>query len=150
MTRGRVKLQQILNDAQRRATFKKWLKGLMKKAKELATLCGMDTCLIVHGKGEAHVTEVWPLILEAANMTRGRVKLQQILNGAQRRATFKKRLKGLMKKDKELATLCFMDTCLIVYGKGEAYATEVWPLILEAASVLEHFMAIPWKEYTRR
>uniref|UniRef100_A0A0D9VEZ5 MADS-box domain-containing protein n=1 Tax=Leersia perrieri TaxID=77586 RepID=A0A0D9VEZ5_9ORYZ len=76
-------------------------------------------------------------------MARKRVKLQRILNDAQRRATFKKRLKGLTKKATELATLCGVEMCLIVYGEGAVEATEVWPSVPEATSVLERFKAMP-------
>ncbi|XP_052150130.1 agamous-like MADS-box protein AGL80 [Oryza glaberrima] len=76
-------------------------------------------------------------------MARNKVKLQRIINDAKRRATFKKRLKGLMKKASELATLCSVDTCLMVYGEGEAQATVVWPSESEVMRVLERFKALP-------
>jgi hypothetical protein len=59
MARKKVTLQFIANDATRRATFKKRRKGLMKKASELATLCGVKACIVVYGKGESQ-PEVWP------------------------------------------------------------------------------------------
>uniref|UniRef100_A0A0D9VEU6 MADS-box domain-containing protein n=1 Tax=Leersia perrieri TaxID=77586 RepID=A0A0D9VEU6_9ORYZ len=76
-------------------------------------------------------------------MARKRVKLQRILNDAHRRATFKKRLKGLTKKASELATLCGVDMCFMVYGEGAVEVTEVWPSVPEATSVLERFKAMP-------
>ncbi|XP_006651572.3 agamous-like MADS-box protein AGL80 [Oryza brachyantha] len=76
-------------------------------------------------------------------MARNKVKLQRIANDAQRRATFRKRLKGLSKKASELATLCSVDACLVVYGEGEAEAAEVWPSAPEARGVLERFKAMP-------
>ncbi|KAF0920584.1 hypothetical protein E2562_035728 [Oryza meyeriana var. granulata] len=76
-------------------------------------------------------------------MARKKVKLQRIANDAKRRTTFRKRLKGLTKKASELATLCGVDTCLVVYGEGEAQATEVWPSVPEATGVLERFKAMP-------
>ncbi|OEL34753.1 Agamous-like MADS-box protein AGL80 [Dichanthelium oligosanthes] len=59
MARKKVALQWITNDSTRRATFKKRRKGLMKKASELATLCGVDACVMVYGAGESQ-PEVWP------------------------------------------------------------------------------------------
>lgn len=59
MARKKVALQWIANDATRRATFKKRRKGLMKKASELATLCGVRACVVVYGAGESQ-PEVWP------------------------------------------------------------------------------------------
>uniref|UniRef100_A0A0E0LUT2 MADS-box domain-containing protein n=1 Tax=Oryza punctata TaxID=4537 RepID=A0A0E0LUT2_ORYPU len=62
MARNKVKLQRIINDAKRRAAFKKRLKGLKKKASELSILCGVDTCLMVYGEGEVQATEIWPSV----------------------------------------------------------------------------------------
>ncbi|KAG8062656.1 hypothetical protein GUJ93_ZPchr0003g18175 [Zizania palustris] len=76
-------------------------------------------------------------------MARKKVILQRIANDAIRRATFKKRRKGLMKKASELATLCGVDACVVVYGEGELQATEVWPSPAAAAGVLERFKAMP-------
>ncbi|KAL5218885.1 hypothetical protein ABZP36_019569 [Zizania latifolia] len=76
-------------------------------------------------------------------MARKKVILQRIANDAIRRATFKKRRKGLMKKASELATLCGVDACVVVYGEGELQATEVWPSPAAATGVLERFKAMP-------
>jgi hypothetical protein len=75
-------------------------------------------------------------------MARKKVTLQWIANDSTRRATFKKRRKGLMKKASELATLCDVDTCVVAYGEGEAQP-EVWPSVAEAARVLARFRAMP-------
>jgi hypothetical protein len=75
-------------------------------------------------------------------MARKKVTLQWIANDATRRATFKKRRKGLMKKASELATLCDVDACVVVYGEGETQP-EVWPDVAKAAEVLARFRAMP-------
>ena len=75
-------------------------------------------------------------------MARKKVSLQWIANDSTRRATFKKRRKGLMKKASELATLCDVDACVVVYGEGES-APEVWPDVAKAARVLARFKAMP-------
>jgi len=75
-------------------------------------------------------------------MARKKVSLQWIANDSTRRATFKKRRKGLMKKASELATLCDVDACVVVYGEGEAQP-EVWPDVARAARVLARFRAMP-------
>jgi len=75
-------------------------------------------------------------------MARKKVTLQWIANDSTRRATFKKRRKGLMKKASELATLCDVDACVVVYGEGEAQP-EVWPDVARAARVLARFRAMP-------
>ncbi|KAJ4846768.1 hypothetical protein Tsubulata_035281 [Turnera subulata] len=59
MTRKKVKLAFIVNDAARKATFKKRKKGLMKKMDELTTLCGIEACAIVHSPYEAE-PDTWP------------------------------------------------------------------------------------------
>ncbi|KAL6599550.1 hypothetical protein ACP70R_045687 [Stipagrostis hirtigluma subsp. patula] len=75
-------------------------------------------------------------------MARKKVTLQRITNDSTRGATFKKRRKGLMKKASELATLCDVDACVVVYGDGESQP-EVWPSVPEAARVLARFRAMP-------
>ncbi|EER91288.2 hypothetical protein SORBI_3001G180600 [Sorghum bicolor] len=75
-------------------------------------------------------------------MARKKVNLQRILNDATRRATFRKRRQGLMKKARELATLCDVDACVVVYGEGET-RPHVWPDVATAAQVLARFKAMP-------
>ncbi|MBA0573846.1 hypothetical protein Golob_001101, partial [Gossypium lobatum] len=48
MTRKKVKLAYITNDSTRKATYKKRIKGLKNKMRELSTLCGIDTCAIMY------------------------------------------------------------------------------------------------------
>lgn len=59
MTRKKVKLAYISNDSSRKATFKKRKKGLMKKVKELSTLCGINACAIIYSPYDSN-PEVWP------------------------------------------------------------------------------------------
>ncbi|GLU17378.1 hypothetical protein SLE2022_337480 [Rubroshorea leprosula] len=59
MTRKKVKLQYISNDSARKASFKKRKKGLMKKASELTTLCGIDAGAIVYSPYDSQ-PEIWP------------------------------------------------------------------------------------------
>ncbi|KAK8637947.1 hypothetical protein V6N13_136396 [Hibiscus sabdariffa] len=47
MTRKRVKLANITNDAARKTTYKKRVKGLVKKVIELTTLCGIEEACAV-------------------------------------------------------------------------------------------------------
>ncbi|CAA2986713.1 agamous-like MADS-box AGL80 [Olea europaea subsp. europaea] len=53
-------------------------------------------------------------------MTRKKVKLAFISNDCARKATFKKRKKGLIKKVSELSTLCGIDICAIIYSPYES------------------------------
>ncbi|XP_030485511.1 agamous-like MADS-box protein AGL80 [Cannabis sativa] len=59
MTRKKVKLAYINNDASRKATYKKRKKGLLKKVSELSTLCGVDACAIIYSPYDTQ-PEVYP------------------------------------------------------------------------------------------
>jgi SRF-type transcription factor (DNA-binding and dimerisation domain) len=76
------------------------------------------------------------------NMARKKVNLAWIQNDAMRRATFKKRKKGLIKKASELSTLCGVDTCVVIYGPQDQ-KPEVWPSPKEAHQVLSQFKNMP-------
>ncbi|KAI6671312.1 hypothetical protein NL676_006197 [Syzygium grande] len=63
MGRGKLVLELIPKEKARRITYEKRKKGLMKKAQEFTTLCGVDTCMIIYGPaGTAADTEpeIWP------------------------------------------------------------------------------------------
>ncbi|CAN1235559.1 MADS-box transcription factor PHERES 2 [Linum perenne] len=75
----------------------------------------------------------------------GRTKVQQelIRNEITRKITFKKRKIGLLKKLKEITTLCGVIACGIIFhnfnGKGKEDQPEVWPSVPEANDVLKKF-----------
>ncbi|XP_044953677.1 agamous-like MADS-box protein AGL80 [Hordeum vulgare subsp. vulgare] len=74
--------------------------------------------------------------------TRKKVTLNYIHNNSTRRASFRKRLKGLMKKAAELATMCGVKTCVVVYGKGEA-EPKVFPSHDKAVDILNEYKSMP-------
>ncbi|GAV83392.1 SRF-TF domain-containing protein [Cephalotus follicularis] len=82
-------------------------------------------------------------------MTRKKVKLAYITNDSARKATFKKRKKGLMKKVNEMSTLCGIDTCAIIYSPYDAQP-EVWPSPLGAQHVLSQFKKMPEMEQSKK
>ncbi|CAL9767573.1 unnamed protein product [Musa acuminata subsp. burmannicoides] len=82
-------------------------------------------------------------------MARKKVNLAWIANDSTRRATLKKRKKGLMKKVSELATLCNVKACMIIYGPQEQQP-EAWPSAQEAARLLERFKSMPEMEKCRK
>ncbi|CAA0840083.1 Agamous-like MADS-box protein AGL80 [Striga hermonthica] len=83
-------------------------------------------------------------------MTRKKVKLAFISNDSSRKATFKKRKKGLMKKVSELSTLCGIEACAIVYSPYEAQP-DVWPDGRGGAQrVLAHFKRMPEMEQSKK
>ncbi|KAL8109579.1 agamous-like MADS-box protein AGL80 [Apium graveolens] len=56
----KMKLAFMVNAAKRRATCNKRKKGLKKKIEELATLCGVDVCAIIHCSELNPELEFWP------------------------------------------------------------------------------------------
>jgi hypothetical protein len=82
-------------------------------------------------------------------MARKKVKLAFITNDSRRKATYKKRKTGLMKKVYELSTLCDVDACAIVYRPNEAQP-EVWPNNMGALRVLAKFKRMPEIEQSKK
>ncbi|KAI3922392.1 hypothetical protein MKX01_006081 [Papaver californicum] len=82
-------------------------------------------------------------------MARKKVKLAYITNDTARRATFKKRRKGLMKKVSELSTLCGVSVCAIVNGPYDRQP-EVWPEQAEAHRVLMRFKSLPEMDQNKK
>ncbi|KAJ1398151.1 hypothetical protein SESBI_31266 [Sesbania bispinosa] len=82
-------------------------------------------------------------------MTRKKVKLAFITNDSARKATYKKRKKGLMKKVGELSTLCGIDACAIVYSPYDPQP-EVWPSPMGVQRVLSKFRRMPELEQSKK
>ena len=82
-------------------------------------------------------------------MTRKKVKLAYITNDSIRKATFKKRKKGLIKKVSELSTLCGIDACAILYGPYDSQP-EVWPSPLGVQLVVAHFKKMLEMEQSKK
>ncbi|KAL6140117.1 hypothetical protein ACLB2K_058418 [Fragaria x ananassa] len=82
-------------------------------------------------------------------MTRKKVKLTYITNDSARKATFKKRKMGLMKKVRELTTLCDIDACAIIYSPYDSQP-EVWPSLLGAHRVLTQFKTMPEMDQNKK
>ncbi|KAI5659255.1 hypothetical protein M9H77_28048 [Catharanthus roseus] len=59
MSKSKVKLAFIENDAKRRAAYNKRKKGLLNKVSELTTLCGINACSIIYSKFDSEPDE-WP------------------------------------------------------------------------------------------
>ncbi|KAK1319574.1 Agamous-like MADS-box protein AGL80 [Acorus calamus] len=85
-------------------------------------------------------------------MARNKIKLARIANDASRRATLKKRKNGMMKKVRELSTLCDVPACLVVYAAPtDRDPVAVWPENrAEAERVMERFCGQPAMERDRR
>uniref|UniRef100_A0A803M5D9 MADS-box domain-containing protein n=1 Tax=Chenopodium quinoa TaxID=63459 RepID=A0A803M5D9_CHEQI len=76
-------------------------------------------------------------------MSRKKVNLAFIQNASTRRATYKKRVQGLIKKTEELSVLCGVDACTIIYGPNEE-GPIVWPSSeVEAKRIISEFKRKP-------
>ncbi|KAJ4822803.1 hypothetical protein Tsubulata_014046 [Turnera subulata] len=82
-------------------------------------------------------------------MTRKKVELAFITNDAARKATFKKRKKGLMKQMDELTTLCGIEACAIVHSPYEA-EPDTWPSPAGVQNVLEQFRQMPGMDQSKK
>ncbi|EXB70639.1 Agamous-like MADS-box protein AGL80 [Morus notabilis] len=82
-------------------------------------------------------------------MTRTKVKLAYITNDSARKATFKKRKKGLIKKVSELSTLCDVDACAIICSPYNAQP-EVYPSSSGVQRVLAKFKKMPEMEQSKK
>ncbi|KAM7272722.1 hypothetical protein ACFE04_027385 [Oxalis oulophora] len=82
-------------------------------------------------------------------MTRKKVKLAYIPNDSSRKATYKKRKKGLMKKVGELSTLCGIEACAIVYSPYDSQP-EIWPSTIGAQRVVSQFKKMPEMEQSKK
>ncbi|KAL8549301.1 hypothetical protein ACS0TY_008235 [Phlomoides rotata] len=82
-------------------------------------------------------------------MTRKKVTLAYITNDSERRASFRKRKKGLIKKVSELSTLCGVDACAIIYSQFDP-VPEVWPSVQGAQAVLARFRRMSAMDQTRK
>ncbi|KAM5564310.1 agamous-like MADS-box protein AGL82 [Rosa sericea] len=76
---GKLNMQLIADERSRRITFQKRKKGILKKAYEFSTLCGVDMCLIIYGpkQSDRRPTELhtWPQNSDEVNRIIEKFKL---------------------------------------------------------------------------
>ncbi|KAL6575588.1 hypothetical protein OROHE_000965 [Orobanche hederae] len=82
-------------------------------------------------------------------MTRKKVTLAYITNDSERKASFRKRRKGLIKKVRELSTLCDVQACAIIYSPYDP-EPEVWPSRAGAQAVLARFRRMSEMDQTKK
>ncbi|CAA0808861.1 Agamous-like MADS-box protein AGL80 [Striga hermonthica] len=82
-------------------------------------------------------------------MTRKKVTLAYINSVSDRKASFRKRMKGFQNKAREIGTLCDVPVCTIVYSGYERRA-EVYPSRAEAQLVLARFNGLPEVDRSRK
>ncbi|AES61504.1 putative transcription factor MADS-type1 family [Medicago truncatula] len=81
-------------------------------------------------------------------MTRKKVKLAFISDDSARKATYKKRKKGIIKKVSELTILCGIPACAIISNPFDS-KIEVWPNLEEAKHVIERYQNSSVKDETK-
>ncbi|KAL3815199.1 hypothetical protein ACJIZ3_016467 [Penstemon smallii] len=121
MTRKKVTLAFITNDSERKASFKKRKKGLIKKVNELTTLCGVEACAIIYSPYEP-VPEVWPSrqgaegvltrFRELSEMDQTRKMVNQEAFTRQRIKKAQDQLRRLQKENKRKELENFMYQCM--------------------------------------
>ncbi|XP_073148488.1 agamous-like MADS-box protein AGL80 [Henckelia pumila] len=82
-------------------------------------------------------------------MARKKITLAYIDSDAERKASFKKRKKGLIKKVSEIKTLCGVEACVVIYSSYEP-APVVWPSHEVARTVIKRFKKLPVIEKTKK
>ncbi|XP_020237629.1 agamous-like MADS-box protein AGL80 [Cajanus cajan] len=82
-------------------------------------------------------------------MTRRKVKLAFLSNDSQRKTSYRKRKKSLLKKTEEICTLCGIDACAIVYGLDDPEPV-IWPSKSGVQNLLRRFRTLPEWEQTRK
>ncbi|XP_021898171.1 agamous-like MADS-box protein AGL80 [Carica papaya] len=78
-----------------------------------------------------------------------KVKLDLISDESSRKITFQKRKKGLMKKASELATLCGINLCVMIYSPYNTQP-EIWPSPLGVQSVINDFSAMSKRDQNKK
>ena len=68
MARKKISLAFINNRADRRISYLKRKKGLVKKVSELSILCGVDACVVINSAEFDKEPEVWPSTDKALEM----------------------------------------------------------------------------------
>ncbi|KAF7139504.1 hypothetical protein RHSIM_Rhsim07G0199200 [Rhododendron simsii] len=105
MTRSKVNLTYISNDSARRVTLRKRESGLMKKAEEITTLCGIDACAIIFRPNDPE-PNVWPSQLEAQRVIsrfRNLSPLEQNRKMVDQESFTRQRLEAMKEKVSKLA-----------------------------------------------
>ncbi|XP_061999056.1 agamous-like MADS-box protein AGL80 [Rosa rugosa] len=72
-----------------------------------------------------------------------------ITNNSARKTTFKKRKNSMMKKLRELSTLCGIEACAIVYSPFD-FEPEVWPSSYAVENALSKLKDMPAIEKSRK
>ncbi|KAK7333126.1 hypothetical protein VNO80_29890 [Phaseolus coccineus] len=83
-------------------------------------------------------------------MARKKVDLTFITKASKRKATFKKRKNGLIKKIGEISILCGIQACAIIYTPDEPDQPEVWPSEEGVESAISRFRSVSELEQSKK
>ncbi|CAJ1960573.1 unnamed protein product [Sphenostylis stenocarpa] len=83
-------------------------------------------------------------------MARKKVDLTFITKASKRKATFKKRKNGLIKKIGEISILCGIQACAIIYTPDEPDQPEVWPSEEGVESAVSRFRSVSELEQSKK
>ncbi|WVY93226.1 hypothetical protein V8G54_032314 [Vigna mungo] len=83
-------------------------------------------------------------------MARKKVDLTFITKTSKRKATFKKRKNGLIKKIGEISILCGIQACAIIYTPDEPEQPEVWPSEEGVESAITRFRSVSELEQSKK
>jgi hypothetical protein len=98
MVRKRVNLQWIAKDSTRQATFTKRRNALVKKARELSTLCGIKVSVVVYGDDQSKPPEVYPSVPEARELLRSFKAMPDHLEKLKKKMNMEEYLRGRISK----------------------------------------------------
>ncbi|CAA6671821.1 unnamed protein product [Spirodela intermedia] len=73
---------------------------------------------------------------------RKKTRIRWLEDDARRRATLKKRRRGIIKKAEELHILCDVQTCVLIFSPNEEQP-EVFPNIEQAVEMCRRFKQLP-------
>ncbi|XP_020237626.1 MADS-box transcription factor PHERES 2 [Cajanus cajan] len=80
-------------------------------------------------------------------MARKKVKLAFIANDSERKISYRKRKKSVLKKTEEISTICGVEACAIVYNSSYDPEPQVWPSESGVQQVLRKFRSLPeWEQ----
>ncbi|XP_077218061.1 agamous-like MADS-box protein AGL80 [Tasmannia lanceolata] len=149
MARKKVTLAWITNDSARKVTLRKRRKGLMKKARELSTLCDAEVGVIVYGPNDPQ-PEVWAepdmdrIIHKFKSMpvmeqTKKRLNLEGFIR--QRISKLREKSMKVEKKNRETEMTILMNQCLAGKGLDDAKMEDLndlaWLIDVKMKSVEE-------------
>ncbi|KAJ1701298.1 hypothetical protein LUZ63_001077 [Rhynchospora breviuscula] len=149
MGRKKVTMELIGKLSVRSATFRKRRASLLKKANELAILCGVEVSVVVAAGPDDPAPEIWPSLEEAANMASyasgytTNKKDNQTKKVAQQVADMQVELKKLEMENEEMEAKLFLEETLsgrsqVADMASPEFAMRLWAMIDNRRMAVQH------------